>query len=51
MHGLATGIGSKADIGGPLTRDISEDDADLSSPIRSISRGLFLPFPFYRTEY
>ena len=37
---VRSGVGSKADIGGPITRDISDDGADLSIPARSSSLGL-----------
>ena len=36
---IATAVGSKADIGGPITRDISEGGAGLSNPARSSSLG------------
>ena len=39
MRGLATGVDSKADVGGPITRDVSEDGAGLSTPARSSSLG------------
>ena len=39
MRGFATGVGSKADMGGPITRDISEGGAGLSTPARSSSLG------------
>ena len=39
MRGFATGAGSKADMGGPITRDISDDGAGLSIPARSSSLG------------
>ena len=39
MRGFATGVGSKADMGGPITGDISEDGAGLSTPARSSSLG------------
>ncbi len=38
-RGFATGVGSKADIGEPITRDISDDGAGLSPPARSSSLG------------
>ena len=38
-RGFAAGVGAKADIGGPITRDISEDGAGLSIPVRSSSLG------------
>ncbi len=34
-----SGLGSKADIGGPVTLDISEGGAGLSTPARSSSFG------------
>ena len=39
MRGLATGVDSKADIGGPITRDISAGGAGLSTSARSSSLG------------
>ncbi len=39
MRGFATGVGSEAGIGGPVTRDIGEDGAGLSPPARSSSLG------------
>ena len=57
MRGFATGVGAKDDIDGPITRDISEDGAGLSTPARSSSLGPmhlaggFFPFerPFHGT--
>ncbi len=39
MRGFTTGVGSKADIGGPITRGISEGGAGLSTLARSSSLG------------
>ena len=39
MRGFATGVGSKADMGGPITRGISDGGAGLSTPARSSSLG------------
>ncbi len=39
MRGFATGVGSNADVGGPMTRHIGEDGAGLSTPARSSSLG------------
>ncbi len=34
MRGFATGVGSKAGVGGPISRDFSEGGAGLSTPGR-----------------
>ena len=39
MRGLATGVGSISNIGGPITRDISAGGAGLSTSARSSSLG------------
>ncbi len=39
MREFVTGVGSTADFGGWITRDISEDGADLSIPTRLSSFG------------
>ncbi len=55
MRGFAAGVGPKADMGGPITGDISEDGAGLSTTARSSSLGpMHLAgglIPFWRRFY
>ena len=56
-RGFAASVGAKADVGGPVTRDISAGGTGLSTPARSSSLGPthlaggLIPFerPFYGT--